>query len=563
MSYKKYYTMAFYCILGLGIYLLFKRNHFLSRDDAAKIEASGIGNMLVRSPLTCKTLDGVCIHCYGADLGKNKIAELGEAVGTVAAQAIGEPGTQLTMRTFHIGGTAQGAMEESSMDSPCEGTIVIKNKNLISLEDGTKVVMGRYTEIVVLDSQNREKVSRRLVYGSKVLVEDGQKVKMGQKLAMWDPYTIPILTECEGVAGFVDLIDGASVRDVVDEETGIANRVVVDWRSGSKAATLKPRVVIKGKDGNTLMLANGLEARYFLPVDAILTVENGQKVKAGDVLARIPRESSKTRDITGGLPRVIELFEARIPKEFGIISECSGRVEFGKDYKAKRRIVVTPEDTNLQPVEYLIPKGRHVSVREGDYVQKGDLLMDGKPVPHEILRILGVEALAEYLVAEIQSIYRLQGVKIDDKHIEVVIRRMLQKVEITDAGDTTFMVGEEVNEMELIETNKTMEKEGLRAAVSRPVLQGIMKASLQTNSFFSAASFQETTRVLTEAAVSGKADKLIGLKENVIVGRLIPAGTGAILRDYKKLAADRDTSGRELRDSKEAAVIDEQSSLSA
>jgi DNA-directed RNA polymerase subunit beta' len=543
--------------------MIVRGGHLIDEAIVERLSLTNIDSILMRSGLTCETERGICATCYGRDLARGTKVNKGEAVGVIAAQSIGEPGTQLTMRTFHIGGTAQGAMEESSMDSPCEGTIVIKNKNLIPLEDGTKVVMGRYTEVVVLDSQNREKVSRRLVYGSKVLVEDGQKVKMGQKLAMWDPYTIPILTECEGVAGFVDLIDGASVRDVVDEETGIANRVVVDWRSGSKAATLKPRVVIKGKDGNTLMLANGLEARYFLPVDAILTVENGQKVKAGDVLARIPRESSKTRDITGGLPRVIELFEARIPKEFGIISECSGRVEFGKDYKAKRRIVVTPEDTNLQPVEYLIPKGRHVSVREGDYVQKGDLLMDGKPVPHEILRILGVEALAEYLVAEIQSIYRLQGVKIDDKHIEVVIRRMLQKVEITDAGDTTFMMGEEVNEMELIETNKTMEKEGLRAAVSRPVLQGIMKASLQTSSFFSAASFQETTRVLTEAAVSGKADKLIGLKENVIVGRLIPAGTGAILRDYKKLAADRDTSGRELRDKKQTIVIDEQSSLSA
>jgi len=373
----------------------------------------------------------------------------------------------------------------------------------------------------------------------------------------WDPYTLPIITETEGVATFVDLVEGLSMREILDEQTGITNRVVVDWKQQPRGADLRPRVTLRNEAGDVVKLANGLEARYFLSVDAILSVDNGQSVRAGDVLARIPRESSKTRDITGGLPRVAELFEARKPKDYAIISEAAGRVEFGKDYKMKRRIVVVPtEESGLQPVEYLIPKGKHISVQEGDFVERGDLLMDGNPVPHDILRVLGIEALAKYLINEIQDVYRLQGVKINDKHIEVIVRQMLQKVEIEDAGETTFLVGEQVDRIDFERENAKMATEGLKPATCKAVLQGITKASLQTNSFISAASFQETTRVLTEAAVAGRVDNLEGLKENVIVGRLIPAGTGAAVNRLKVTAAKRD---REL-EAKQAA---EQAALPA
>ncbi|MEI8321089.1 MAG: DNA-directed RNA polymerase subunit beta' [Alphaproteobacteria bacterium] len=525
-------------------------SQMINEDELDRLSKTTIDSIFVRSPLTCQAKGGGCSTCYGRDLARGTRVNQGEAVGVIAAQSIGEPGTQLTMRTFHIGGAAQGAAEESSMDAPSAGKLFLKNKNVIKTAEGHYVVMGRHVELAILDDQGRQKMSRRLVYGAKLLAEDGKMVKQGQRLAEWDPYTTPVLTECEGTVHYVDLIDGASVREVFDDETGISSRVVVDWRQNSKNALLKPRMVIRDKEGNPLTLSNGLEARYFLPVDAILNIENGKTVKAGEVIARIPRESSKTRDITGGLPRVIELFEARIPKDFAIICECSGRVEFGKDYKSKRRLVIIPDDAEVQPIEYLIPKGRHVCVHEGDYVQKGDLLIDGKLVPHDVLRILGVEALAEYLVAEVQEIYRLQGVKIDDKHIEIIIRQMLQKVEIVDAGDTTFMVGEEVNQEELILENMSVEKENGRIAVGRPILQGITKASLQTSSFMSAASFQETTRVLTEAAVSGRSDYLTGLKENVIVGRLVPAGTGAALRKLKQVAYEKDMAQLE----KETAV---------
>jgi DNA-directed RNA polymerase subunit beta' len=350
------------------------------------------------------------------------------------------------------------------------------------------------------------------------------------------------------------LVEGVSVRDVLDEATGISNRVVIDWRQQPRGNDLKPRIVLRDANGEALRLSNGLEARYFMSVDAILSIENGTKVTAGDVLARIPRESSKTRDITGGLPRVAELFEARKPKDYAIISESDGRVEFGKDYKTKRRILVVPNEEGKEPVEYLIPKGKHISVHEGDYVQRGDLLMDGNPVPHDILRVLGVEALANYLIKEIQDVYRLQGVKINDKHIEVIVRQMLQKIEIDEAGDSTYLVGEQVDRMEFEAISEALAKEGLRGPSGHPVLQGITKASLQTNSFISAASFQETTRVLTEAAVSGKTDTLDGLKENVIVGRLIPAGTGSVMNRLRHLAADRD---RASIGSQQPALTDE------
>jgi DNA-directed RNA polymerase subunit beta' len=361
--------------------------------------------------------------------------------------------------------------------------------------------MGRNLEIVLTDESGRERAHHRVPYGAKLLVDDGAQVKKGDRLAEWDPYTLPIITEKEGEANYVDLIEGISMRELMDETTGISNRVVIDWKQQPKGNELKPRITLRDKHGEVVTLANGLEARYFMSVDAILSVDNNTDVRAGDVIARIPRETSKTRDITGGLPRVAELFEARKPKDYAIISEGPGRVVFGKDYKNKRRIVVVPEDEDGEDqTEYLIPKGKHISVQEGDYVQRGDLLMDGNPVPHDILDVLGVEALAEYLIHEIQSVYRLQGVRINDKHIEVIVRQMLQKVEISAAGDTTYLVGEQADREEFEEDNRRIVEEKGVPAEGTPVLQGITKASLQTRSFISAASFQETTRVLTEAA---------------------------------------------------------------
>ena len=426
------------------------------------------------------------------------------------------------------------------MEAAFDAQLTIKNRNVVINSEGVPIVMGRNCELVLSDEAGRERARHRVPYGAKLLIDHGSAVTKGQRLAEWDPYTLPIITEREGIANYPDLVEGRSMREVLDETTGITNRVVVDWKQQPRGNDLKPRIQLTDGKGKILKLANGLEARYFMSVDAILSVENGAQVRAGDVLARIPRESSKTRDITGGLPRVAELFEARKPKDFAIISDIDGRVEFGKDYKTKRRILVVPEDASQEPREYLIPKGKHISVQEGDYVQRGDLLMDGNPVPHDILNVLGVEALASYLINEIQEVYRLQGVKINDKHIEVIVRQMLQKIEIEDPGDTTFLIGEQVDRQEFEEVNARRMVDGGRLAQGLPVLQGITKASLQTSSFISAASFQETTRVLTEAAVSGRIDELIGLKENVIVGRLIPAGTGSVMNRLKAVAAERD-----------------------
>jgi DNA-directed RNA polymerase subunit beta' len=530
--------------------LLVRAGDLIGEEAVEKIEKSGIESVMIRSVLTCESKLGVCVRCYGRDLARGTIVNIGEAVGVIAAQSIGEPGTQLTMRTFHIGGAVQRGAEQSSIEANSDATVQFKNRNVVKNSEGVNIVMGRNTEMVLLSETGHEKARYRLPYGTKLLVDDNAKVKKGQRLVEWDPYTLPVITDTEGVATFMDLVEGVSVREILDEQTGITNRVVVDWKQQPRGADLRPRITLRDEKGEVVKLANGLEARYFLSVDAILSVDNGQHVKAGDVLARVPRESSKTRDITGGLPRVAELFEARKPKDYAIISEVPGRVEFGKDYKMKRRIVVVPtEESGLQPVEYLIPKGKHISVQEGDFVEVGDLLMDGNPVPHDILRVLGVEALAKYLINEIQDVYRLQGVKINDKHIEVIVRQMLQKVEIEDPGETTFLMGEQVDRTDYERENAKMEAEGLKLATCKPVLQGITKASLQTNSFISAASFQETTRVLTEAAVAGRVDNLEGLKENVIVGRLIPAGTGAAVNRLKVLAAKRD---REL-EAKQAA----------
>ena len=507
---------------------------------AENIENAGIDSVLIRSVLTCETKVGACASCYGRDLARGTRVNVGEAVGVIAAQSIGEPGTQLTMRTFHIGGAAQRGAEQSSVEATMAGTIKIENRNVVENSEKVLIVMNRTTEIILLDDGERERARHRVPYGSRLLVDDGVVVEPGQVLSEWDPYTIPIITEKEGTANYVDLVDGMSMNEVMDEATGIASRVVVDWKQQPKGGDLRPRITLRDEKGEVIQLANGLEARYFLSVGAVLSVENGIKVQAGDVIARIPRESTKTRDITGGLPRVAELFEARKPKDYAIISEGPGRVEFGKDYKTKRRVVVRPDNADAEATEYLIPKGKHIAVHEGDWVEKGDLLMDGNPVPHDILHILGVEALANYLTNEIQEVYRLQGVKINDKHIEVIVRQMLQKVEVGDPGDTTLLVGEQIDRDEFNQANEVALAEDLRPATAIPVLQGITKASLQTQSFISAASFQETTRVLTEASVSGKIDRLEGLKENVIVGRLIPAGTGSVMNRLRQVAADRD-----------------------
>ena len=530
----------------------------IDEDAIDAIERAGIDVVPIRSVLTCESHIGVCGKCYGRDLARGTVVNIGEAVGVIAAQSIGEPGTQLTMRTFHIGGAAQRGAEQSSVEAAFEAKVEVKNRNIVMNSAGVPVVMGRNLEIVLLDEAGREKARHRVPYGARLLADEGAQVERGERLAEWDPYTIPIVTEKDGIAHYVDLIEGLSMREVVDEATGISSKVVIDWKQQPRGSELRPRITLRDEQGEVLLLGNGLEARYFMSVDAILSVENGAQVKAGDVLARIPRESSKTRDITGGLPRVAELFEARKPKDFAIISEGDGRVEFGKDYKTKRRIIVVPTEDGKEPVEYLIPKGKHISVQEGDYVQQGDLLMDGNRVPHDILRILGVEALASYLINEIQEVYRLQGVRINDKHIEVIVRQMLQKVEVEDPGETTLLAGEQVDRTEFEYENTKAERDGLRLAVAHPVLQGITKASLQTNSFISAASFQETTRVLTEAAVSGRIDTLTGLKENVIVGRLIPAGTGSVIARLREVAAERD---RELAEIAAIAANEEPAQL--
>ena len=544
-------------IINISNEVILEKGIIISEDDVEKIEASGIDNVKVRSALTCETQPGICASCYGRDLARGTPVNIGEAVGVIAAQSIGEPGTQLTMRTFHIGGAAQRGAEQSKIEAPFDGKIKIDNATLVTTEDGSQVILSRSSEMLILDDQGREKARYRLQYGAKLLKQDGAMVGAGEILVEWDPYTIPIITEKEGTAHYVDIVDGVSMREEIDDSTGIGSRVVIDWKQQSGGSNLRPRITLRNDDGEVITLPNGLEARYFMSVNAILSVDNGSKVKAGTVLARIPRESSKTRDITGGLPRVAELFEARKPKDFAIISESDGVVEFGADYKAKRRIRVLPQNNDEEAVEYMVPKGKLLAVQEGDFIRKGDMIIDGSPVPHDILNILGVEALADYLVKEVQDVYRLQGVKINDKHIEVIVRQMLQKIEVTDHGDSTYLNGEQVNRLDFKLTNEKIIKDGGVPAKGVSVLLGITKASLQTESFISAASFQETTRVLTEAAVSGKSDPLSGLKENVIVGRLVPAGTGSVVNKLRMTAIRRDKEILEEMSKEEAVLVDD------
>ena len=535
--------------------VVLKKGVMIDERMADNIDDLNIHTVKIRSALTCEAEDGICAQCYGRDLARGTRVNPGEAVGIIAAQSIGEPGTQLTMRTFHIGGIAQGG-SQSFIESSHSGKIKLLNANLIQNSSKENIVMGRNMEILIEDDKGNQISTHKVSFGSKIYVNEGDKIKSGQKLFEWDPYTLPIIAENNGVAKFIDLIAGVSLREETDDATGIAQRIVSDWRSAPKGNELKPEIIVADQNsGEPVKRENGNPERHAMSVEAILSVEDGDIVSAGDVIARIPREGAKTKDITGGLPRVAELFEARRPKDHAIIAQIDGYVRFGKDYKNKLRLTIEPPEGGGDPIEYLVPKGKHIPVNEGDFIRKGENLVDGNPAPHDILSILGVEALANYMISEVQDVYRLQGVKINDKHIEVIVRQMLQKWEISDSGQTILLKGEQVDRMEFEEINKKAIEKGYEPAKGAPVLLGITKASLQTRSFISAASFQETTRVLTEASTQGKRDKLIGLKENVIVGRLIPAGTGGAARDIKKLATQRDAAILEQKKKEESALV--------
>ena len=507
--------------------VIVKANQMIDETLADKLDEAGIERVNIRSVLTCRSKHGVCAMCYGRDLAHGHLVNIGEAVGIVAAQSIGEPGTQLTMRTFHIGGTAKFD-EHSTLEARHDGKIKFVNLNTVRTREGDLVVMKRNGEVHVLDEQKRSRGKYILSYGAHLKVTDGSAVKKGQLIAEWDPFSIPILAEVDGTVKFDDIIEGKTMQEQVDEVTGLSRKIIVEFKGGD----LRPRVSIKDEKGKTAKIADSnAVARYLLSVGVNLAVSEGDQVKAGDIIAKIPRETTKTKDITGGLPRVAELFEARKPKDFAVISEISGVVSYGKDAKGKRKIIVTPEIGEEK--EYLIAKGKHISVQEGDIVMPGDALMSGVNNPHDLLSIKGEKELARYLVDEVQEVYRLQGVKINDKHMEVIVRQMLRRIKVLEPGDTTFIADEKIERYRFQEENEKVITQGGRPAIGEPMLLGITKASLSTQSFISAASFQETTKVLTEAALSGKTDYLRGLKENVIMGRLITAGTGLVM--YRKL----------------------------
>ena len=524
-----------------------KKKKILSKGDLIDekslkdIHEANIETVKVRSPLFCETIDGICQTCYGRDLARGILVNMGEAVGIQAAQSIGEPGTQLTMRTFHIGGTATQTIVQSNIISNYNAKIKIQNNSTVKNSKGQSIVMTRNCKVFFLDTKtNKEKSSSHIPYGAKLLIQDGKKVKPEDIIASWDPYTIPIVSEKDGIVKYEDVIDGFSSRESLDASTGISHRSIIDWKLNPKSKDLKPQIKLVDQKGKIIKTTKNREARYYLPIEAVLSVSKGTKISAGTIIARIPRETSKSKDITGGLPRVADLFEARKPKDHGILNAIDGVVKWGKDYKAKRAIIVEPIDKKQKEKIYFVPKGRHVNVNEGDLINKGDLIVDGQPTPHDILEVLGSVEFANFMINEIQDVYRLQGVMLNDKHIEVILRQMLKKVTILENGDSTFIPGETVFKDEFEETNKKLQKDGKKIATGKILLQGITKAALQTKSFISAASFQETTRVLTDAAVNNKIDRLKGLKENVIVGRLIPAGTGSKVRQYKKTAIEKD-----------------------
>ncbi len=517
--------------------VIIKKNEMIDEAVCEKIDAAGVKLINVYSVITCDSKEGVCARCYGRDLSRGKMVHVGEAIGMISAQSIGEPGTQLTMRTFHVGGTAS-IKQESQIVSKTDGILKIINTNLIEDSKKNLVVMGRNTQLSIEDENGLQKAVYKVPYGSKLFFSNDEKIKKNSKICEWDPYTTPVIAETSGIVNFVDLIDGVSIAETTDDATGISTKTVVDWKTQSKNTDLKPRITLRDEKGNVIKKADDNEARYYLVPDSILSVKDGQKIFAGDVIARLPKETSKTKDITGGLPRVAELFEARKAKDSAIIAENDGKVLFGKEVRGKQRVTI--ESENGESSSYLIPKGKHINFNQGEKIKKGEYLLDGQPLPHDILRILGIEELTEYFVNQVQEVYRLQGVIINDKHIEVILRQMLKKIEIKESGDTSLLPGEIIDRLKLIELNEKIRSEGKKPAKGDRVLMGITKASLQTESFISAASFQETTRVLTDAAIKGKVDKLSGLKENVIVGRLVPAGTGSIKGNWNKKALKDD-----------------------
>ena len=501
--------------------ILVEANEEITEEKVNLIEQAGVDRVMIRSVLTCQARRGVCSSCYGRDLGRGHMVNMGEAVGIIAAQSIGEPGTQLTMRTFHIGGTASRSVEQAEVRCQHGGTVQFHNMHYVQNVAGTMIVMNRNAAVVIIGSKGRERERYQINYGAQIFVKEGSEIEPDTLIANWDPYTIPIVSEIGGVVKFGDILEGVTMQERVDPVTGKSSHVIVPSRSGQH----NPRITLKDETGKTAKLPKtGSPARYSLPVGALIAVTEDTVIEPGTVLGKIPRETTKTKDITGGLPRIAELFEVRKPKEYAVITEIDGQVSLGKDLKGKKRVVITPEMGEAK--EYLIPKGKHVAVHEGDYVKAGEALMDGSPDPNDILRVMGVKELAKFLVNEIQEVYRLQGVKINDKHIEVIVRQMLRRVQITGVGDSTFMLGEHVEWWRFKEENEKLLQEDGRPATAEPLLLGVTKASLSTDSFISAASFQETTKVLTNAAMAGKIDTLRGLKENVIMGRLVPAGTG-------------------------------------
>jgi DNA-directed RNA polymerase subunit beta' len=519
--------------------VLFASGTLLDEEAVDTIDNVGIDEVKVRTALSCDTRWGVCSKCYGRDLGRGSPVNVGEAIGVIAAQSIGEPGTQLTMRTFHIGGAASRTAVQSHVEAKSSGTVrFTSTMRYVSNAKGDKVVISRSGEITIVDDNGRERERHKVPYGALLLSSDGDTVRAGKQLAAWDPHHRPIITEYAGTVKFEHVEEGSTVAKQIDDVTGLSTLVVIDAKRRTTATSKgqRPSVKLINEAGDEVRIAGTDHAvNISFPVGAVIAVRDGQQVQVGEVLARIPQEVSKTRDITGGLPRVAELFEARSPKDAGMLAEVTGTVSFGKDTKGKQRLVIT--DLDKQEHEYLIAKDKHLLVHDGQVVNKGEMIVDGPVDPHDLLRLLGIEELARYIIDEVQDVYRLQGVKINDKHIEVIVRQMLRRVEITDPGETTFITGEQAERAEVFEENEKAEKEGKKPAVYANMLLGITKASLSTDSFISAASFQETTRVLTEAAIMGKRDGLRGLKENVIVGRLIPAGTGLAYHNVRKAQA--------------------------
>ena len=543
--------------------VLIEAGTFLDEEWVERIDDMGVDEIKVRSAITCEAIHGVCASCYGRDLARGHKVNMGEAVGVIAAQSIGEPGTQLTMRTFHIGGAASRSAAANNISVKNNGTIRLHNIKVVKQEAGNLVAVSRSGEIGVVDESGREKERYKLPYGAIITAAENDTVEGGQIVATWDPYTHPIITEVAGVAQFGEFVEGVSVQKEQDEITGLSSTVIIDPKMRPSAGKdMRPMVKLIDSKGNDLMIAGTeIPAQYFLPSGAIVGIEDGDEVKVGDVVARIPQESSKTRDITGGLPRVADLFEARIPKESAIMAEKTGIIGFGKETKGKQRLMITGDDG--EAYEELIPKWRHINVFEGEHVDQGEIIADGEPNPHDILRLRGVESLADYLVKEIQDVYRLQGVKINDKHIEVIIKQMLRKAEVITGGDSRYHKGEIIELSKLIDVNEVLEKEGKVPCSYQKMLLGITKGSLVTESFISAASFQETTRVLTEASVRGSRDELRGLKENVIVGRLIPAGTGLAFHNERRKKRQQTHEEAALERLAEAAAAMEEVSAAA